>query len=123
MNNNRLMILFYLKRNKINKQCKCPINCRITFRKKRKEFSTGLFINPDFWNSKKQKALPSLKENEFINSQLSLISQKISKAFLTLQVQEIAFDVEDIYKGKNAKKISILNTKKPPTKLCKWLTL
>ncbi len=107
MNNNRLMILFYLKRNKRNKQYKCPINCRITFRKKRKEFSTGLFINPDFWNSKKQKALPSLKENEFVNSQLSLISQKINKAFLMLQVQEIAFDVEDIYlayKGENTKK-------------------
>lgn len=106
MNNYRLIILFFLQRNRINKQNKCPIRCRITFNKKRKEFSTGLFINPDYWNSKKQKAFP-LKNNEFTNSQLSLISQKIRKAFLILQIQDENFDVEDIYlayKGKNTKR-------------------
>lgn len=93
----KIIILFLLQKNRLNQQQECPIRCRITYSGKRKIFSTGLFINPDTWNSKKQKALPSSKENDFINAQLSLISQKINKAFLMLQVQEIEFDVDDIY--------------------------
>ncbi len=102
-----LKILFVISKSRINRKGVAPINCRITYNKKRKEFATGLFINPDYWNSKKQKAFPLSKENDFINSQLSLISQKISKAFLVLQVREIAFDVEDVflqYRGRNIKR-------------------
>ncbi len=97
MENNKLTTLFILQKNRTNRQGNCPIRCRITFNFKRKEFSTGQFINPDYWNNKKQKALPLSKENDFINTQLSLISQKINKAFLILQVQEMEFDVDDIY--------------------------
>lgn len=93
----KINILFVLQKNRLNQQQECPIRCRITYSGKRKIFSTGLFINPDCWSSKKQKALPSSEENNFINSQLSLISQKINKAFLMLQVQEMEFDVDDIY--------------------------
>jgi integrase len=107
MENNKLSILFLLQKNRINKKNKCPVRCRITFLKKRKIFSTGLFINPKYWKSKKQKAHPPNDDNDFINSQLSLISQKINKAFLMLQVNEMEFDVEDVYlayKGANIKK-------------------
>lgn len=97
MQNNPLKILFVISATRINKKGLVPIICRITYLKKRKPISTGLFINPDYWNSKKQKALPPSKENDFINTQLSLISQKINKAFLMLQVQEMEFDVDDIY--------------------------
>ena len=89
-------ILFYLQKNKINKRKECTLKCRITFQKKRKEFSTGLFINPDYWNSKKQKAfIPD--DNEYTNNQLSLIKNKLNEAFLFLQVNEKSFDVNDIY--------------------------
>lgn len=80
----------------MNKKGDCPIRCRITFYKKRKEFSTGLFINPNYWNSKKQKVFIP-EDNNFLNNQLSLINQKINQAFLFLQVNEIVFDVDDIY--------------------------
>lgn len=106
MNNNRLIILFFLQKNRTNKQNKCPIRCRITYYKKRKEFSTGFFINPEHWNSKEQLAKPPDKNNTFINTQLSLIKQQINQAFLFLQVNEKEFDVEDIYlqyKGKSIK--------------------
>ncbi|TWP23096.1 site-specific integrase [Apibacter muscae] len=103
---NKLSILFLLERSKINKQGKCPIKCRITYNNNRKPFSTGLFIYPDNWNNKHQKTEPPNEENTFINTQLSLIKQQINQAFLFLQVQEIVFDVEDIYlkyKGKDSK--------------------
>ena len=112
MNNYKLSVLFVVQKVKTNKKGKCPLRCRLTYSKRRKEFSTGLFINPDFWNNGIQIAEPSTPENNIINMQLSLISQKISEAFLILQVQPEAFDVDDIYrkfKGEDVKtEITIL---------------
>lgn len=98
MNEFKLSILFLLHKVKTNKKGLCPIRCRITYSKNRKEFSTGLFINPDKWISKEQKAKPPSKENNIINAQLSLISQKINEAFLMLQILPNEFDVDDVYK-------------------------
>ncbi len=106
MNHNKLSILFVLQKVRVNKQGKCPVRCRITYQQKRKEFSLGLFLKLDCWNSKKQKAYPPNKENDFINTQLSLIKQDINQAFLLLQVNQGSFDVDDIYrqyKGENVK--------------------
>ena len=101
-----MKILFYIRKNKINLKNECPLTCRITIDYSRKEFSTGLFINPDHWNPKKQKVIPSTTDNIQINTQLSLIKQEINQAFLLLQVQDKEFDVDDIYrhyKGENIK--------------------
>jgi site-specific recombinase XerD len=106
MNNFKLSILFVLQKIKINKKGQCPIRCRITFLKSRKEFSTGIFINPEIWDSGKQKALPPDKENTILNNKLSLIRQQIDKAFLMLQILPNEFDVDDIfrkYKGEDSK--------------------
>ena len=112
MNNFKLSILFVLQKNKTNNKRKCPIKCRITFLKSRKEFSTGIFVNQDYWNSGKQKAIPLSKENSILNNKLSLIYQQIDKAFLMLQILPNDFDVDDIYrkyKGEDSKKeITIL---------------
>tara|TARA_R110002111_G_scaffold87841_1_gene137297 strand:+ start:209 stop:1411 length:1203 start_codon:yes stop_codon:yes gene_type:complete len=112
MNNYKLSVLFLLKRNRINKKGNCPIRCRITFLKSRKEFSTGIFINPELWDSGKQKALSPDKENTILNNKLSLIRQQIDKAFLMLQILPNEFDVDDIfrkYKGEDSKEeITIL---------------
>ena len=104
MNPRNIRILFLLNRVRLNQQNKCPIKCRITYNSKRKLFSTGLFINPDNWFSKQQKAKPPAPDNDIINAELSLISQKINGAFLFLKVSSVKFDVEDIYlryKGEN----------------------
>ncbi|TXD53602.1 MULTISPECIES: site-specific integrase [unclassified Polaribacter] len=112
MNNYKLSILFLLQKVRINKQGKCPIRCRITYFKTRKIFSTGLFINPDNWDSGKQKASPPNTENTILNNKLSLIHQQIDKAFLMLQILPNDFDVDDIYrkyKGEDSKEeITIL---------------
>lgn len=101
-----MKILFYIRRAKINANNLCPLTCRITNENQRKEFSTGIFINPEYWNASKQKAHPPNKGNTQINTQLSLIKQDINQAFLFLQVQDREFDVDDIYrqyKGENIK--------------------
>jgi integrase/recombinase XerD len=86
MKNHIIRILFILTSNRLNKEAKSVIKCRITFLKKRKEFSTGLFINPSFWNSKQQQAEPPEPDVNYINTQLSLIRNNLNQAFLFLQV-------------------------------------
>ncbi len=94
----RIRILFLLAKSRINKAGQCPVRCRFTYDKLRHEFSTGLFINPDDWDSKGQKAKPPNEENEFLNTQLSLIKNKINQAFLLLQMEGEDFAVQDIYR-------------------------
>ncbi len=58
----------------------CPIKCRITLNKKRKEFSTGLFINPEEWNSKKQIVILPDKYKK-LKEELNLIKNEIYQFF------------------------------------------
>ncbi len=102
----KLNILFIIFKSRINKSGLAPIYCRLTYLEKRESFSTGQFINPNYWHSKEQIAKYSNKENNFINTQLSLIKQEINQAFLFLQVNHSQFDIDDIYlqyKGENVK--------------------
>jgi len=103
----KLYIRFSLISKRLNKLGLAAIQCRITYNKRRKDFATGLFVNPDYWNTKKQKLLDSSEQEEYINIQLSLIKNKINKAFLMLQIKEEPFTVNDIYntfKGKSLEK-------------------
>jgi len=102
----KISILLYLQRSRTNKQGKCPVRCRITYLGKRREFASGILINPSSWHSNKQKVHPLNLENEIINSSLSLIRQKINQAFLFLKLVGKEFDVDDIfdkYKGNKPK--------------------
>src|SRR5690554_2560224 len=101
-----LKILFLISVTRMNKKGLVPILCRITYQGYRKNFSTGLFINPKHWDNKQQKVKPPSEGNTFTNTQLSLIKQEINQAFLFLQVQQHHFDAEDIYlkyKGEDIK--------------------
>lgn len=98
MINNNLKILFLLDKVKSNKQGNAPIRCRLTFNGKRKIFSTGLFISPKLWHSKIQLAKPPNDENTQINTQLSLIKQKVNQAFLFLLMSNEPFSLEDVLK-------------------------
>ncbi|KAF2518836.1 site-specific integrase [Flavobacterium salilacus subsp. salilacus] len=105
---NNLYITFLITRSRLNAQGKCSMKCRITYKKERHEFAIGLFVNPNHWNSKQQtaKAKPPSEENKNINTQLSLIKNRINRAFLMLQAQEIDFTVEDIYNQYSGKTVA-----------------
>ena len=102
----KIIIRFQINKIKANSAGKCSIRCRITYNKIRKEFSTGLFINPDFWDGKLQLANPPTEQNSIINKQLSLIENKIRQAFLMLQIKETNFTVNDIYSLYKGEKIA-----------------
>ena len=67
----KITILYMLYKAKSNSKRKCPVRCRITYLKKRKEFSTGQFINPKHWSSKQQYVEPTESDAELINTQLA----------------------------------------------------
>jgi len=107
MKQQTMTVLFYLNKAKTNQNGTCPIYCRITYLKERKQFSTGQFVNPKFWNSKKQVILNNDLLDDLVNAQLMLIKQKLQKTYLTLQLNQNIFSVEDIsnsYFGKNIKR-------------------
>lgn len=106
MSTQSFKILFVISGARINKKGLVPLICRITYNGNRKPFSTGLFINPEYWFSEKQQTKPSNEENDHTNIQISLIKNKLNQAFLFLQVQQENFNVEDIYsqyRGENEK--------------------
>jgi site-specific recombinase XerD len=106
MNSNNLSILFIINKSKTNSKNLSPLRCRLTYQGKRKLFSVGLFVDSKNWSSKKQKVLSQDPENSYLNKHISLINQKLKEAYLFLQVNEHAFDVQDIllkYKGENTK--------------------
>ncbi|WP_298530955.1 site-specific integrase [uncultured Algibacter sp.] len=94
----KLNILFLLYKAKTNSTGKCPVRCRVTYNNKRKEFSTGQFINPQSWLSKQQAIKPEEPDSDLIETQLSLIRTNLTQAFLFLQVRGSDFSVDDIYK-------------------------
>tara|TARA_B110000285_G_C15050608_1_gene576754 strand:+ start:265 stop:981 length:717 start_codon:yes stop_codon:yes gene_type:complete len=107
MKQQTMTVLFYLNKAKTNQKGVCPIYCRITFLKKRKQFSTGQFVSPKHWSSKRQCVSARDVNYKYTNGQLSLIAQKINNTYLKLQLQQDEFDVQDIsniYFNRNGKK-------------------
>ena len=106
MNLNQISILFYLNKSKINKKGNCPIKCRITYKKRRKEFSVGLFVNPKHWNAKIQKVRTASHKSQNYNAQLEILTNRVNNAYLLLLLEGEDFIVDDIfnkYIGKPAK--------------------
>jgi len=103
----KLNLLFIVSKSRIRKDGKAPLFCRLTYLEKRKQFSTGLFINPKNWNNSLQECEPPNNDNNYINSQLNLIKNQINQVFLYLQINNSEFTVDDIYtkfKGNTPKK-------------------
>lgn len=107
MHQEKITILFVISTNKTNQKGLCPLKCRITFRKERKQFSTGLFVNPNYWQSKLQTVNAKDANADFLNSQTQLILSKIQNIIRVFQLQQEVYTLEDIYckfLGKEIKK-------------------
>ncbi|RPG34019.1 MAG: site-specific integrase [Muricauda sp. TMED12] len=108
MNQDHLFIRFVLNRSKTNKNGICPIYCRITYARKRAQFSTSEFVNPNNWNSKKQRLTTRDIQSQYVNAQLEIWENKIKKEYLRLQIAGENFDVDDlafnIYKDEKEEK-------------------
>lgn len=105
MHQEKTTILFVISPTKINQKGLCPLNCRITLNKERKQFTTGLFVNPVFWDNKLQKV--KTQDYKYINAQIKQIKTKIDNIVLVIQLQGGDCTLDNIYNkyiGKEIKK-------------------
>ena len=107
MHQEKITILFVISANKTNQKGLCPLNCRITLNKERKQFTTGLFVNPNFWENKLQQVNVKEPNSKFTNSKIQQIQAKINNISLVFQLQGGDFTLDNIYNkyiGKEIKK-------------------
>ena len=97
MYHEKFTILFVINQAKTNQKGLCPIYCRITINKKRKQFSIDNSINPKDWNSKKQLAESKTVDYSILNGQIAKIKQNLNNAYFKLQIDETTISVEDIF--------------------------
>lgn len=95
MHQEKTTILFVISPTKINQKGLCPLNCRITLNKERKQFTTGLFVNPVFWDNKLQKV--KTQDYKYINAQIKQIKTKIDNIVLVIQLQGGDCTLDNIY--------------------------
>lgn len=97
MTTKNFKILFVQAKNRINKKNQSPLYCRITLDGERKQFSTGINIESEFWDSKKQIIIKSHESAILFNSLLHNIESKINNIFGILQLQNDSFTLDDLY--------------------------
>ena len=97
MHQEKITILFVISANKTNQKGLCPLNCRITLNKQRKQFTTGLFVNPNYWENKLQKVNIQDANYKFINAQIELIQIKINNIALVFHLQDENCTLDNIY--------------------------
>ncbi|RKS15539.1 site-specific integrase [Flavobacterium sp. 120] len=97
MKKENFTILFVVKLNKLNSKGLCPVNVRITYQGVRKENATGYFVDPKFWDAKRQLTTSKALDAISTNIQLELIRQKIKNAYLSILLETDDFEADDIY--------------------------
>ncbi len=104
MHQEKITILFVISANKTNQKGLCPLNCRITLNKERKQFTTGLFVNPIYWENKFQKVNSKDTNYTFINAQIEQIKIKINNIVLVIYLftsyTDIKAGIMDAWSGK-----------------------
>jgi hypothetical protein len=68
-------ILFVISDVKTNCKGLCPLYCRLTLNKGRKQFSTGLIVNPNYWKNKLQKVSIENTNHQLLNAQEHIKAQ------------------------------------------------
>jgi integrase/recombinase XerD len=77
-------LLFFLYKSKSNAKGTSPIFCRLTLNAKRKQFSTGIYIKEQAWNSQLQRVKGASQDAQHINANLETVGNKINKAYSDL---------------------------------------
>jgi hypothetical protein len=84
----KLYIRFFAVEIKTNSKGTCPIYCKISYSKKSKQFSTGIFIKPMDWN-KEAQIIESTDVNHITkNGLLQTITSKLLKIELELHLDD-----------------------------------
>lgn len=83
--NEKINVLFWLKRQKQNKQGYCPIICRITINGQACDFSTRIKTKPAHWDVKRKKIKGNSEIISMYNAMLTDIEHKALQFYYVLQ--------------------------------------
>ncbi|MFK7983074.1 MAG: phage integrase SAM-like domain-containing protein, partial [Saprospiraceae bacterium] len=100
---NKIKVLYFLYKNKRNKQNKAPIYCRLTLNKKRRHFSTGFFISIVDWNVTTHSVHNSNILASPINTKLSILERRIMDITLKYEVNGREYTLDEIWNEVNGK--------------------
>lgn len=113
--------LFYINRQKMKKNGKCPVMGRITLDSKVSQYSTGLEVHPDLWNpdtgraafvGRKAESLSADEKEELrtLNRELEKFEQRASEAYKESVAQGYvsAEIIKNAATGKNLPKDTLL---------------
>ena len=74
-------VLFYLKKNNLNKDGEAPVMTRITIDGNIAQFSCKISIKPDLWETKYNRAIGKSEQAQQINRLLDEIKAGIDKHY------------------------------------------
>lgn len=89
-------ILFYVRRNYVNKNGETGIMVRITLDSEIVQFSSKLNVNPDNWDTKRDKVIGKTKEAKNINDTLENIKASIIRHYREIEWQDAHVTTEKI---------------------------
>lgn len=94
----KLQVSFYSLESKLTTKGEVPIYCRIAITKNIKQFATGLYILPKYWDKTKQKAKGRSPEAEAINTHIEQMQDKLLNAETKLLIESPDdYTLNDIY--------------------------
>jgi site-specific recombinase XerD len=89
-------ILFYVRRNYINKKGETGIMVRITLDGEISQFSSKLNVNPENWDTKRGKVIGKTKETKNLNDTLENIKASIIRHYREIEWQDTHVTAEKI---------------------------
>ncbi len=85
--NQKLAIMFWLKKSKATKDGMAPIYARITIDGKEETFSLSKKAHPKFWDTKLKRVTEPTNEVRSINSKIGKVENDLVRHFIVLQSQ------------------------------------
>ena len=82
-------ILFYIRKNYLNRDKKAPIMIRVTIDGRMVQFNSKLDIEPQYWNPKRQMAVGSGKQIKMFNTLLENIKYSLQHHFHEIAGEEM----------------------------------
>ena len=92
----KIIINFLLRKSKIANDFKCPVYVRFTFKNKRAELSTGIFVPRSHWDENKQRICEKIPGARILNEHLDKTKTEIQDTFNRLRSSTEDFDVFSI---------------------------
>ena len=90
----KILVLYFLRKSKVNAQGQMPIYQRITINGERFDMSTGIFIEEDKWLSEAGKIKGNTEEARIINGQLEMLRATIYETEKKLFMNQVPISFE-----------------------------